>query len=136
MKDDPEVREALENAEQCGALRLESVAIKRATEGVEEGVYYQGELVGTERKYSDGLLTTLMKGKMKSRYGAESQTSVNVNVATIQAFPRPSNYQEWLQLVSQTEQHALPPPEEGEYVEVTPVTPLPPELDPNMADIL
>lgn len=141
MKDDAKVKEAIDEAEHCGALGLESAAIKRAVHGVEEGVYYQGELVGTETKYSDSLLTTLLKGRIKSRYGSEGGTSVNVNVTNaIQAFPRPTNYAEWLQMVEQTEQHArLPAPdvEEAEYTPIpSPGKRLPPELDPNMADIL
>ena len=32
-------------------------------------MYYQGEVCGTVRKYSDTLLIFLLKGQMKERYG-------------------------------------------------------------------
>ena len=53
----------------AGAELLEDEAIRRAREGWDEPVYYQGEVCGTVRKYSDTLLIFLLKGQMKERYG-------------------------------------------------------------------
>ncbi len=39
-------------------------ATRRARDGYEQGVYYEGVRVATERKYSDGLLMFLIKGRM------------------------------------------------------------------------
>ena len=47
---------------------LEPEAIRRAVEGVEKAVYYQGEPVGTVREYSDTLLIFLLKGWKSDRY--------------------------------------------------------------------
>lgn len=49
-------------------LRLEAEAIRRATEGVERGIWHQGLLVGTERTFSDTLLVTLLKSFRKPDY--------------------------------------------------------------------
>lgn len=42
--------------------RLETEADRRAYEGVEEAVYYKGEVVGSKRMYSDNLLMFRLKG--------------------------------------------------------------------------
>lgn len=44
---------------------LEIEARRRAVEGVDEPVFYQGGEVGVVRKYSDSLLTLLLKGRRK-----------------------------------------------------------------------
>ncbi|MEF2146203.1 MAG: hypothetical protein V3573_12225, partial [Desulfovibrionaceae bacterium] len=49
---------------------LESEAVRRAVEGVEEPYYYQGEQRGTSRKYSDQLLMFLLKARNPERYGS------------------------------------------------------------------
>jgi hypothetical protein len=41
--------------------RMEAEARRRAVEGVDRAVYYQGEEVGLERQYSDTLLIFLLK---------------------------------------------------------------------------
>lgn len=133
MKDDADVREALENAEQVGSLRLESVAIKRGVHGVEEDVYYQGNVVGQTTKYSDGLLTTLMKGRLKDRYGDTSNTNVNLNIAQqLQIMPRAGSYEEWLVMRDVTPKVLEGVPAHEAAIELLPV----PQHDPNMADIL
>ena len=132
MKDDAEVKEALENSEQVGSLRLESAAIKRAVHGVEEAVYYQGSVIDYQTKYSDGLLTTLMKGRLKDRYGDTSQNNINLNIAQqLQIMPRASSYEEWLVMRDVTPKvlEGLP---QQQVVELLPI----PQHDPNMADIL
>lgn len=51
-----------------GAEILEDEAIRRAREGYDEPVFYQGQMTGTIRKYSDTLLIFLLKGAMPSKY--------------------------------------------------------------------
>lgn len=45
----------------CGADALDEAARKRAVDGVEEPVYYQGEVVGSVTKYSDALLSQMLR---------------------------------------------------------------------------
>lgn len=47
---------------------LEEEAWRRGVEGVEEPVFYQGEECGTIRRYSDGMLTLLLKGHRPEKY--------------------------------------------------------------------
>lgn len=124
-KDDPKVHEALLEAERVGTQGLVSAAIQRAVHGVEEDVYYKGEVVGQHKKYSDGLLTTLLKAKIPEFAGGEggSPVSVNVNIANI--MPRAESYEAWLAMKEKTpledKSVRLPPPPvvvDADYEEV------------------
>lgn len=94
-KDDPTTAEALREAELVGTQGLVSAAIKRAVHGVEEDVYYKGEVCGTKTNYSDTLLTTLLKAKIDDfKANNENAPQVTVNIANI--MPRANSYEEWL----------------------------------------
>lgn len=58
---DAEFAEAFEDARRCGLEILKDEAWRRAYEGVEEPVFYEGEQVDHIRKYSDVLLMFLIK---------------------------------------------------------------------------
>ena len=47
---------------------LEDEARRRAFEGTEEGVWYKGEMVGTERRYSDRLMEVLLRGERPHKF--------------------------------------------------------------------
>ena len=61
---------------------LEAEAIRRARDGVEKGIWHNGERVGTELTYSDTLLIFLMKGhrpeKYRERYDVKHGGSIEV----------------------------------------------------------
>lgn len=110
-KDDKAVNETLTEAERVGTQGLVSAAIQRGVHGVEEDVWYKGEIVGSKTNYSDSLLTTLLKAKVPE-FAKESEgagVQVNVNVANI--MPRASNYADWLAMKDQTINRALPAPD-------------------------
>lgn len=106
-KDDKQVDERLREAERVGIQGLVSAAIQRGVRGVEEDVYYKGEVVGQKRNYSDSLLTTLLKAKLPefSKDG-EGGGGVTINIANV--MPRANSYQEWLEMKQST---LAPPPE-------------------------
>jgi hypothetical protein len=52
---------------------LEGEARRRAFEGVEEPVFYQGEEVGRVTKYSDGLAQFLLKGYRRRKFGDKTE---------------------------------------------------------------
>ena len=58
---DREFSDAFNDARDCGIEVLKDEAHRRAYEGVEEPVFYQGEEVARIRKYSDTLLMFLIK---------------------------------------------------------------------------
>lgn len=69
---------AWEEAADIGAKRLEDEARRRAVEGWQEPVWYQGEQTGTVTKYSDTLLICLLKAHHPEKYADRSKSDVNV----------------------------------------------------------
>ena len=124
-KDDKEVHERLTEAERVGMQGLVSEAIRRGVRGHDEDVYFKGEVVGTKKVFSDGLLQSLLKAKIPefSKDGESGGTHVHVNIANV--MPRANNYEEWLAMKQATltpPPEALPAPDvsvtDAEYVEV------------------
>lgn len=64
---DEEFRKAWEEAHAIGLSVLEDEAKRRAFEGVEEPVFYQGDICGYKTQYSDNLLMFLLQGN-NSKY--------------------------------------------------------------------
>lgn len=77
---DEEFRRLVDDAFVLGAINIEDEAKIRAIEGVEEEVYFKGEMVGTVRKFSDFLLTFLLKGNFPYKYGGVVSDDVVSNV--------------------------------------------------------
>lgn len=59
---------AWEDALEDAADSLEAEARRRAVEGVDEPVYYQGKPVGYVRKHSDAMLMFLLKGNKPDKF--------------------------------------------------------------------
>jgi hypothetical protein len=133
MKDDKDVAAQIQEAERVGALALQSEAIRRAVHGVEKGVYFKGFRVDTETVYSDGLLQTLLKGRMAETFGAEEQRGNTFNGPTqINIVPRADTYEDWLRMkdatlhrrdtMDKTDANLLPAPQ-SDIIDITPVSP-------------
>jgi len=61
-------------ADELAKYRRLHEAYRRASQGVTEDIYYQGEVVGQKQVYSDSLLNTIIKGDFKKRYGDSQGT--------------------------------------------------------------
>lgn len=132
MKDDQQARDEITEAQRLGHMGLESAAIRRGVYGVEKGVWFKGEQVGTETQYSDTLLVKLMEARIPAYNKKESNgTGVNVQV-NVGIMPRANTYDEWLAMKQRTlsdraaetqllASPATPVPEilQGEYIEVS-----------------
>ena len=70
---DAEFDYAVESALEAAADELEIEARRRAVDGTEKGIYYQGDRVGEEVVYSDQLLTTLLKAKRADEFAERKQ---------------------------------------------------------------
>jgi hypothetical protein len=75
--DDIEFARAWDEAVEAGTDELEEEARRRAFNGVDEPVFYQGEECGTIRKYSDTLLIFLLKGRKPDKY--RDRVTIDVN---------------------------------------------------------
>lgn len=82
LKRDLRLAERIEIAENVYLDSLETEARRRAVNGVEKGVYFQGERVGSEKEYSDRLLDKLLTAADKEKYSQQrnvkQETTVNV----------------------------------------------------------
>lgn len=76
LRDDPYYAKAAEDAMDQAADKLEEEARRRAHDGVDEPVFYQGEVCGTVRKYSDTLLIFLLKGAKPDKFRERSSVVV------------------------------------------------------------
>lgn len=65
---DGEFAKEWEDAYESGTDVYEDEAKRRAIQGTEEPVFYQGEVVGHVRKYSDTLLIVALKARRPDRY--------------------------------------------------------------------
>ncbi len=65
---DHDFEAAMDSAEQCAVDALEHEARRRAVKGTLEPVFYQGAKCGAVRRYSDSLLTLLMKAGRPEKY--------------------------------------------------------------------
>jgi hypothetical protein len=70
---DPEFAKAWDEADRVGMSAAEDELYRRAVEGVEKPVFYQGKRCGTVREYSDTCLIFLLKSKRREVYGERQQ---------------------------------------------------------------
>lgn len=77
-KRSPQFADAWDEAEALGAKRLEDEARRRAMEGWEEPVYYQGSECGAVRRFSDTLLIVLLKAHFPDKYAERRKDEVSI----------------------------------------------------------
>jgi Bacteriophage Sf6, terminase small subunit-like len=65
---DVEFAQAWDDALEAGTDELEDEALRRAKDGYEEPRFYEGQLCGHVRKYSDTLLIFLLKARRPEKY--------------------------------------------------------------------
>ena len=65
---DADFAERWQQAEALAAIALEMEARRRAVDGVEEPVFYQGQKIGVIRRYSDSLLSLLLRGSRPGKF--------------------------------------------------------------------
>lgn len=75
-KDEKYAQQYKKVKEQIGDI-LEETAFKRAVEGWEEPVFYEGSICGYIRKFSDGILTKMLAAYLPERY-REKQAEINI----------------------------------------------------------
>lgn len=66
---------AWDEAIETAADALEREAFRRAVEGVDEPVYFKGEVCGAVKRYSDGLLAKLLCAARPEKYRERSQVT-------------------------------------------------------------
>lgn len=74
---DHEFSRAWEDAYEAGTDVYEDEVKRRAIDGTEKPVFYQGEIVGHIREYSDTLLIVALKGRRPEKY--RERVTIDVN---------------------------------------------------------
>jgi transposase-like protein len=74
--EDEEFQRLWDKAAAYGTDALEDEAIRRAYEGVEKPVYYQGAVCGSVQEYSDSLLALLLKARKPDRFRENSTVKI------------------------------------------------------------
>lgn len=67
-KNDPIFAEAYATAKEVSIQNLEDAAVRRGVHGTLKPIYQGGALVGHERRYSDSMLSILLKGNAPDKY--------------------------------------------------------------------
>lgn len=67
--------EAWDEAIDIGNARLEDEAFRRAHDGIDKPIYYQGKRVDVIREYSDNLLKFIIEGRMPDKYRSRKDNS-------------------------------------------------------------
>lgn len=71
--DDPAFAAAWDSAEQEAVDKLEREAWRRAVEGTDKPVTFQGMITATYKEYSDRMLEILLKGHRPEKYAERSK---------------------------------------------------------------
>ena len=82
---DPDYAKQFAEADEEAVQHLEREARRRAIVGVEEPVFYKGQVCGTVRKYSDILLIFLLKSKRPDTYRDHQAVDVTLDLKPIEA---------------------------------------------------
>lgn len=75
--DDPEFAADWDRAKEMGLDALEDEATRRAFDGVDKPIVYQGEVTGTMKEYSDTLLVFLLKGGKPDKYRERTSAEIS-----------------------------------------------------------
>lgn len=75
--EDPGFAQSWKAALKEAADNLEAEAWRRAVDGVDEPVFYMGAECGVVRKYSDSLLTLLLKHAKRNKYMERSERTLS-----------------------------------------------------------
>lgn len=84
-RSDQEFAALWDEAEQIAIDRLESEAWRRAVDGVDKPITYQGEVTGTYKEYSDRMLEILLKGHRPDKYVERSKIEVTAISGELEA---------------------------------------------------
>lgn len=91
----PILEELVQDAMAVYRQRLVEVVHERAVNGVEEEVYYQGQVCGSIRHYSDNLLAMLIKRHLPE-FRDHSTADVNVNGGVLVVHQPAQSREDWL----------------------------------------
>ncbi len=78
---DDEFATLWDEAVECGTDLFEDEAKRRGVDGVDEPVYYKGEICGHITKYSDALLDKQLRARRKEKYSDRLEQAYSGNLS-------------------------------------------------------
>jgi hypothetical protein len=124
--EDPAFEQAADRCMRMASGTVADALWERAVEGVERGVWYRGEQVGTEREYSDVAAIFLLKNLDPERFRDRVSTEVGLSASLL------AIHEQWRELREQEQQQeprAPPPLNTPDVLDVKP-EPTPQATDP------
>ena len=106
---DKEFEQELQESLVIYAETVQEELHRRAVDGVEEDVYFQGAVCGTKINYSDALLTTLVKAK-SPEFREKLSVDTTIHGGVLLTLPQAPNPTAWIEAANTPAQ--LPAPEE------------------------
>ena len=82
--DDVNFAKAWDDAIESGTDVMEDEAVRRAVEGVDRPIYYQGAVCGYITEYSDDLLIRMLKARRKDKYSDRQEQHVSAAVRAVE----------------------------------------------------
>ena len=107
MEKDEAFKEAVDNAAEEALDLMEAECKRRAEEGCDRPVFYQGNECGAIREYSDTLMMFFLKGNRPDKY--KDRTDINVT-GTLTVKPEELTDEQLAQIIKR-ESKGLPEPE-------------------------
>jgi hypothetical protein len=86
LRNDEDYYAAFAEARELVSDKMEAEAYRRAVDGIDRVVYSQGKVVGSQREYSDNLLTLLLKANRPEKYKdrvSVTEESVDAEIARL-----------------------------------------------------
>ena len=86
LRNDEDYYAAFAEARELVSDKMEAEAYRRAVDGIDRVVYSQGKVVGSQREYSDNLLTLLLKANRPEKYKERvsvTEESVDAEIARL-----------------------------------------------------
>jgi hypothetical protein len=105
-ENDPDFRARWDEAVENGIDLMEDEALRRAVNGTDKPVFYQGEVCGEVKEYSDTLMIFQLKARRPEKYRERTDTNVtgtiNVTITTY-APPMIEGAAETVKLIGESE---------------------------------
>lgn len=116
-KTDPEFNTSVDEALLLYKESIEAELHRRAVDGVEKGVYFQGVRTHTELQYSDTLLAMLVK-KVNPDYNEKSKAEVVVSGGVLLTGAVAPSTEEWMRLNKKKPEELAAGTPEGDIIDV------------------
>jgi hypothetical protein len=113
-KHDPDFCRKWDEAVDIGTGLIEDELFRRTVHGVDEPVFYQGEIVGYTKRRSDALMMFLLRARRPQVYHERTTVEQHVTVSDMSVSEKAARIAQLMALASARRAETLPAPIEGD----------------------